>query len=824
MFFNKITDLNHLKNKNNKYYPFSFCNCWEGMETNTQIADSNGMIIGNCLGWSNQLSMSEDGKILAAGGKAEIKIVCFNENQNRWLLDACITGTFVNGTFVKFSDAQTCPHSYKSKINKLGNVALYSTSSIFTTCNVYAFCRNVNTNTWDQMGQTLQNSGRKSFGHSLAMNCSGNIIAIGAPLYSNTRSLSQCFDINENITRPAWIPDFQGGGVFVYCYDQINNSWIEYGDYSGMLNSNVFEGVGFSNYLETLDNQLMGDSVTMNDYGDLIATSAPGYPKISFAGGSSVILNCLYRGIAGSGASSFRGKVNIYCYHPPSLYCDKGFWKIQNETDINFESNPKLTNIFNDGCLTVATSCCCVKMEVAFNKDGTKIAVGMPFADTTNALTAFTHPCLGYFVCSNGGFVTVWQKTNNASYACWEMVDNIIAPANSLNCSAPNTRWNGTSVGFTCDGDKLLIGGSANQGNGYGSTSFYCYKNDKWINSRDTIMPFAYFFGMSTVVNQDSSIMAVGRLDGVCVYCWNGPKFNSSPSIPSEINFANTWVAQGPCKIWNDIAVSSNGVIQTAVSNYDAQIYVSCNTGSTWTLRASGSGFSEIAMSSNGAIQLAISYSGIYVSCNTGSTWALRNTNICCLMHAAISSDGRRQTVGADFSGIYYSSNTGSAWTKASSASAQNTWRGTIAMSSDGSRQITSEINGVWLSTDFGVNWTRKFAGCKQWQTMSSDGKIMMSSDFYTPTICSTNSGENFNDINQGIMSYRGICSISMSCSGDRIIAVEKNRLWASCNTGQTWETKKLPVSSFSTVKISSNGCRQFGIWNSASGYIYMSS
>jgi photosystem II stability/assembly factor-like uncharacterized protein len=829
MFFNKITDLNHLKNKINKYNPFSFCNRWQPMQTSLQVGSSNRF---QSLGSENQLSVSENGKFVAGNSRGSLKIICFNENENRWLLDAHITGTYVNNIFTAFTTFSASSYQYKSKINKLGNVAIYSNRD----SNVYIFCRNNVSNTWTQMGQTLQASGRKSFGHSLALNCSGNIIAIGAPLYSNAYFKAREYNFSEAVVRPPWVSTFQGGGVFVYCYNQTNNSWIEYGDYSGMLNSNICEGYGLDdNQYGYLDNHFMGDSVTINDYGNLIATSAPGYPKIPSVGGNAVTMNCLYLGMAGSGQSSFRGKVNIYCYHPPSAWCDKGFWRIQNDTDINFHDNQNLASIFTNGCLTVAISCCSVKMMVNFNKDGSRLAVGMPFGDTADV----SNPKIGYSIQSNAGFTTVWeQQSGSSDYTCWKMLGDIIAPINSLNSSCYNGyiygNWNGLIAQLNGDGDKLLIAGdgTTNGLRGFGEVSFFCYKNDQWISSRsrsdlspDQSYGYAYF-GTDAGMSSDGSIIAISssRYEYICLFCWNGPKFNNCLPTPTSFDFANTWVAIGPCKAWNHIATSSNGTIQTAVSNVDQQIYVSTNTGNTWTLRGSGTGFTTVAMSSNGAIQTVISCSGIFVSTNTGNTWVLRNSNIRCLTDIAVSADGCRQTVTAYYSGIYYSNNTGNTWTCANEGTLQHVWSNVI-MSSNGAVQTSSEFNGLFVSTNFGSSWTKKYPGCMAYLAMTSDGKIQIGTSSSANLICSVDSGQNWNAKPSGIITHRPLCNISMSSDGSRMMALEgNNKLWLSSNTGETWQEKILTTGLY-YVKMSSDGSRQFGlVQNWISGYIYMSS
>ena len=65
-----------------------------------------------------------------------------------------------------------------------------------------------------------------------------------------------------------------------------------------------------------------------------------------------------------------------------------------------------------------------------------------------------------------------------------------------------------------------------------------------------------------------------------------------------------TWRKVATARGWNNVAMSSDGVKQTAVAD-NSQIYTSINSGITWTARDSSRNWRTIAMSSDGVKQTA---------------------------------------------------------------------------------------------------------------------------------------------------------------------------------------------------------------------------
>ena len=70
-----------------------------------------------------------------------------------------------------------------------------------------------------------------------------------------------------------------------------------------------------------------------------------------------------------------------------------------------------------------------------------------------------------------------------------------------------------------------------------------------------------------------------------------------------------TWTSRATSQDWDDIAMSSDGRIQTAVVN-GGSIWTSYDYGVTWVSRAASRNWYSIAMSSDGRIQTAVVYVG----------------------------------------------------------------------------------------------------------------------------------------------------------------------------------------------------------------------
>jgi len=173
-----------------------------------------------------------------------------------------------------------------------------------------------------------------------------------------------------------------------------------------------------------------------------------------------------------------------------------------------------------------------------------------------------------------------------------------------------------------------------------------------------------------------------------------------------------TWVLPSTgSHVCRQVAMSSDGKFQTAISNWDTSIWKSSDYGATWVLQTLAVSANSIAMSSDGRIQLIGSNSRLVLSVDYGITWVQKGYGSvpAALVGVAMSSDGKVQTAvgGASAGHIYTSIDYGNTWTQRDSS---RSWIH-VAMSADGKRQTavaggTYGNDHIYTSTDYGTTWT----------------------------------------------------------------------------------------------------------------------
>ena len=270
-------------------------------------------------------------------------------------------------------------------------------------------------------------------------------------------------------------------------------------------------------------------------------------------------------------------------------------------------------------------------------------------------------------------------------------------------------------------------------------------------------------------------------------------------------NYAGTWSAKGYTDDWNAVAMSSDGKIQTAVTQND-DIYGSTNFGITWALLVTATEpFSAVAMSSDGKIQTAVvTDNTIYVSTSSGVTWS-QEDSIRYWKAVAMSSDGKIQTAvdtggPAGWGYIYLSTDYGDNW---ATTTATGTWS-SVALSSDGKIQTAvANPDYIYISTNYGDTWTAK-AASTTWQSiaMSSDGKIQTATVHGGQIYVSTDYGSNWTakDAN------RNWYSVVVSSDGKiQTAVVNAGQVYISTDYGSTW-TAKDANRAWRSVAMSSDG------------------
>ena len=287
----------------------------------------------------------------------------------------------------------------------------------------------------------------------------------------------------------------------------------------------------------------------------------------------------------------------------------------------------------------------------------------------------------------------------------------------------------------------------------------------------------------------------------------------------------DTWIGKETIRNWRSVSMSSDGKIQTAVGPDDF-IFISTDYGNTWTPKLLDKTFWSIAMSPDGTKQTAVG-NEIYISTDSGDTWIPKETGKN-WVDIAISSDGTKQTavVGSYFKSnigqIYVSTDSGNTWTPKES---RRNWN-SVAMSSDGTKQTAVAVNDhIYISTDSGNTWTAK-------ESKRSGRSVAMSSDgtkqtavFWEGIYISTDSGNTWT----AKETKRNWKSVAMSSDGKMQAAVvEGGQIYVSSDYGETWKVKEsifelfIKPKSWSSVAMSSDGTKQTAV--ASDGYIYISS
>ena len=233
-------------------------------------------------------------------------------------------------------------------------------------------------------------------------------------------------------------------------------------------------------------------------------------------------------------------------------------------------------------------------------------------------------------------------------------------------------------------------------------------------------------------------------------------------------DYGATWVQKGTSRNYFSVAMSSDGKIQTAVADY---INVSSDYGATWAQKGTYGSYFSVAMSSDGRVQSACEANNLYMSYDYGNTWNLTTLSVYGGVYkGAISSDGMVITAhNGDGGSIYTSSDGGNTWVVHTSSIA---YMESIAMSSDGRIQIiNSRAVGVYASYDYGTTWTLKTSIIEYLVgiAISSNGQIQASvSQQYVHL--SLDYGNTWNQVLT--CSYAGV-GVAMSSDGKIITCVE---------------------------------------------------
>jgi hypothetical protein len=380
-----------------------------------------------------------------------------------------------------------------------------------------------------------------------------------------------------------------------------------------------------------------------------------------------------------------------------------------------------------------------------------------------------------------------------------------------------------------------------------------------------------YNFDVSGTSNFRGTIMPISMID-------NSVLLTTTDALDLSNNFGVTWMQNviAPIKTWTSIAMSANGMFQTAVLNSTATnntgggIYLSNNYGVNWVLNQNAStinnnAWNSVALSSDGSIQVAVYAAYIYISTSYGNFWPTTASYTASISptavfnSVAISGNGQFiSAISCNTNGVVLiSSNWGISFTPitltnsiifTNSTPFYN--NGSITMSTTGQYQVccfntsTSSVsNSVWVSNNYGQYWSQKnllysstyYNDALSSVCISSSGKyICIARQSGTANIqnlfISSNFGASFNVTGPNGVNSTKFNSICISANGQYIAATAPNSsnplICYSVNYGSTWSFSYTPIytslggSAYQCISMSANG--QY-LTTGTNGYIYNS-
>ena len=218
------------------------------------------------------------------------------------------------------------------------------------------------------------------------------------------------------------------------------------------------------------------------------------------------------------------------------------------------------------------------------------------------------------------------------------------------------------------------------------------------------------------------------------------------------------------------VALSANGTNIIVAS--PGAVYTSGDAGLTWTTQGNPPTFGpfnnprQIASASDGSRLAFVLYGTcpIFTSTDGGATWSTNNdAPVKYWTGIASSADGRRLAAGSA-DGIWISTNSGMNWFSALASNAV-----VVASTADGKRLVASGNNQVYLSSDFGATWSsQEILNMYASAASSSADGTRLGLSCYFGIFMSTNSGVTWSNANVGALGWD---SLAESADGHRWMA-----------------------------------------------------
>lgn len=297
------------------------------------------------------------------------------------------------------------------------------------------------------------------------------------------------------------------------------------------------------------------------------------------------------------------------------------------------------------------------------------------------------------------------------------------------------------------------------------------------------------------------------RVSGQSAAAWrlaqNPLQWVDTAGLPGNLTPGTAWTPRTvdpamPRQNWVASASSADGNRIAVVSN-PGSIYLSQDGGASWTRAAApAADWSWIAMNEEGSHLAAVaSDTAIHVSTDYGRTWTATGSPALPWNGVHLSEDGRR--IFATAYGAVYRSLDGGATFAPVASLAGGDWRA-VSGSRDGERLVavasffseSPTLQGVYVSTDAGVTWTRR-VGNGNWSfaASSADGRRMAAIDNGNNPWVSDDGGVSWTMR----FSYSNWSGLAVSGNGQVISALEPRDdtrnytgyTFVSPDGGQTW-------------------------------------
>ena len=193
--------------------------------------------------------------------------------------------------------------------------------------------------------------------------------------------------------------------------------------------------------------------------------------------------------------------------------------------------------------------------------------------------------------------------------------------------------------------------------------------------------------------------------------------------------------------------------------------------------------------------------SGLFFSTNKGSTWKSLKTDFSEFSVTAIAIIDSNILVGTDDDGMWLSANDGIKWLNVCDSLESKPYIYTFAV--NGSNIYAGEFGGVFQSTNKGISWTLVGMKNSSVRSLNTIGSYIYAGTEADGVYLSTNSGNNWSPINNGLL--RGADVFSIIIYKNKIYAGTDKGVYCSTNYGTCWEQilKGLNFSNVESLTIS---------------------